>query len=241
MTQDWLFSAFSWRPPSQPRSPRAAGGGSPREPEGSGLRPDGGSRKGAGGCGAAAGGRTGAGPWPGRGAWRRAGWAASCCCQVSSAAGRGPGRAAFQAWELGGGASPSLGPGGGGVPRKGPCASTGPGTCRHGGWAAHRRRRAAWILAGRTTTLPAPARGGVTGCLDGKLKRGAGDSCEQEPPGVLTEASVSERPGHPAVAVPTLGDTRRVLPQPQLPSSARSSVGPAPLPSPRLPLHTSTP
>lgn len=119
MTQDWLFSAFSWRPPSQPRSPRAAGGGSPREPEGSGLRPDGGSRKGAGGCGAAAGGRTGAGPWPGRGAWRRAGWAASCCCQVSSAAGRGPGRAAFQAWELGGGASPSLGPGGGGCPERG--------------------------------------------------------------------------------------------------------------------------
>lgn len=144
---------------------------------------------------------------------------------MSSAAGRGPGRAGFQAWELGGGASPSLGPGGGGVPRKGPCpeASTGPGTCRHGGWAAHRRRRAAWILAGRTTTLPAPARGGVTGCLDGKLKRGAGDNCGHEPPGVLTEASVSERPGHPAVAVPTLGDMHAQC------SPSRSSL---PLPAP---------
>lgn len=143
--------------------------------------------------------------------------------------------------ELGGGQGPGAGglPGlgtrrrgvpksrsrGGGVPRKGPCpeASTGPGTCRHGGWAAHRRRRAAWILAGRTTTLPAPARGGVTGCLDGKLKRGAGDNCGHEPPGVLTEASVSERPGHPAVAVPTLGDMHAQC------SPSRSSL---PLPAP---------
>lgn len=104
VTPDWLLSAFSFRPPAQLWPRRAAGGGS------RGVWP-GGAAEVPGRAPAAAGCRLrgcGAGPWPGHGAWW-AGWAASCCCQVSSV-GRGPGRAAFLAWELSGGASPSLGP-----------------------------------------------------------------------------------------------------------------------------------
>lgn len=160
----WLLSALLLRPPSRPRSPVRCGR---REPEGSGLATLRRFREGRGrprGC------RTG--PWPGRREWR-AGWAASSWCQVRSA-GRGPERAGWQAWELGGGASPSLGPW---VPRKGPCTapSTGKGTPRHG--PVHTRGVAlplarSWEDHSRASPPPSSQR--VPGCLDGKLKRGAG-------------------------------------------------------------------
>lgn len=91
----WLLSALSLRPPWGAPGPQWGCGR--REPEGSGLAA---RRRFPEGRGRPRGCRTG--PWPGRRAWR-AGWVASSWCQVRSA-GRGPGRAGWQAWELGGGA-----------------------------------------------------------------------------------------------------------------------------------------
>lgn len=156
------------------------------------------------------------GPWPGRRAWR-AGWAASSWCQVRSA-GRGPGRAGWQAWELRGGASPSLGP-----------------------WDRARRPAPgreplpAMLPLGRSwVDHPPPQPAAGSRLSDRKLKRGSGTDVNSAPPPseVLTETRFSE---HPAVAVRTLE-----TPQPQ-PSFLSPVLCSASSPSPHLPLHLSTP
>jgi hypothetical protein len=133
VTQDGFLVHLAW---GRPRGSGPQWGCGRREPEGSGLAARRRFRKGRGrprGC------RTG--PCPGRRAWR-AGWVASFWCQVRSAS-RGPGRAGWQAWELGGGASPRLGPW---APRKGPVRRPAPGRvplAMVGAGGAHPRRCAA--------------------------------------------------------------------------------------------------